>query len=251
MTKLSSQHHSFDIHLATEFGIEEAILIHHFQHWVGVNRRLKRNFINGRTWTYQTREEIAAHFPYLNERKVKYALSNLIKKGILKRGNYNKKGFDKTGWYAFVNEEKFTSDKNGHPADKIVTPIPDTKPYPSDSPTRGNEISQASANHDEEISNEEAVQSKNLLVKHSKMLRLTESEPYEIATEYRFFEIEIAINRLKANFASKWRPKNPKSAYFASLKKIRKICALRNYEGTLCAYLSERGYHNVLATKNE
>ena len=38
---LSSEHHSFDVYLAAEYGIQEAIMIHHFQHWIGVNMRKK------------------------------------------------------------------------------------------------------------------------------------------------------------------------------------------------------------------
>ena len=58
----STPHHSFDVYLAEQYGIHEAILIHHFQHWIMVNKNLKRNFRDERTWTYQTLQDIAAHF---------------------------------------------------------------------------------------------------------------------------------------------------------------------------------------------
>lgn len=139
---LSSQHHSFDISLAAEYGIEEAILIHHFQHWIRVNKSRGRNHIDGKTWTYQSRKDIEAHFPYLNEEKIRYACEKLVKEGILLTANYNKNKIDKTLWYAFVDEEKFipeisknvyereNSQSTGKKAirgGKIPTPIPDTK----------------------------------------------------------------------------------------------------------------------------
>lgn len=140
----SSQHHSFDILLATRYGIEEAILIHHLQHWIRINRAHGRNIIDGKCWTYQTQKEIAAHFPYLNEEKVKYAMENLEKLGIILRDNHNKLKFDKTVWYAFVDEQAFGVDEGtskilyerenslsiGKIPDrggKIPEPIPDTK----------------------------------------------------------------------------------------------------------------------------
>ena len=124
----NSSHHSFDINIAAEYGIEEAIIIHHFQHWIGINARANRNFHEGRFWTYQTYAQIAENFPYLNERKIKYAIRCLVEKKVLITGNFNKSKFDKTVWYAFENQKMFTKDNFVRPTEKIVQPIPDTKP---------------------------------------------------------------------------------------------------------------------------
>lgn len=120
---LSSMHHTFDVELAKEYGIEEAILIHHFQHWISHNQKLGRNFIDGRTWTYQTIEEITAHFSYLTPKKVRYAIDTLISKEIIIKGNFNKSSMDKTLWYAFKNQEMFTKDKIGKSSAKIGNSI--------------------------------------------------------------------------------------------------------------------------------
>ena len=109
---MASVIHAFNIDIAQEYGIEEAILIQHFQYWISHNQQLKRHFLEGRTWTYQTHEEIAAHFPYLNERKVKYIVENLVEKGVLIKGNFNTNKLIKTTWYAFKNEEMFTKRQN-------------------------------------------------------------------------------------------------------------------------------------------
>ncbi len=144
---VASLHHSFDLSLASTYSIEEAILIHHFQHWIRVNRGLNRNFHDGRYWTYQSLDEIAQHFPYWSKNQVVNIIEKLCRgyqresknkkakhEPILMKGNYNATRYDRTVWYAFIDEEKFLP-----PTDKIdvaksqngnsetATPIPDTK----------------------------------------------------------------------------------------------------------------------------
>lgn len=138
----SSQHHSFDIALASQYEIEAAILIHHFQHWIRINKMRGINFKDGRTWTYQTRKEIESHFPYFNFQVIRYWCDKLIEMGVLVTANYNKSPIDKTLWYAFVDEKafgvddesvnKFYNSKNVYESGKPQssaenrTPIPDT-----------------------------------------------------------------------------------------------------------------------------
>jgi len=104
----SSLHHSFDIAIAEEYGIEEAILIHHFQHWIMINKRMGTNKHEGATWTYQTQKWIIAHFPYWkNRKKIERLIRSLIDKKVIKTGNFNKSSYDRTTWYAFNDEHKF------------------------------------------------------------------------------------------------------------------------------------------------
>ena len=152
---MSGIHHSFDIDLATIYGPNEAVLIHHFQYWIRHNRKLKRNLHKGRTWSYQTLEEIAAHYPYLSTQEVRGLLERLTTgKGrrsrknekefvpVLLKGNFNRTGFDRTTWYAFADEGRFLDSNNVYeretsqmekgdlpnPKRRPPTPIPDTKP---------------------------------------------------------------------------------------------------------------------------
>ena len=150
--QLSSQHHSFDIALAAVYGLKAAILIHHFQHWIGVNMRkpngAKSNFRDGRWWTYQTLGDIAAHFPYMTKSEI-YETIELLCTGkgrrskkdpafapVLIKGNFNKHKFDQTVWYSFANQKDFAvlaQAKMRISSSQIAdqpepTPIPDTKP---------------------------------------------------------------------------------------------------------------------------
>ena len=151
--------HSFDIKLAEKYGVNEAIIIHHFCHWIRINTKLDRNFHEGRYWTYQTIDEIAANFPYMTKDGVRNILEKLCdgksrfskKDGlefepVLIAGNFNKTNYDKTIWYAF--SDTFTTpcganttsnggiDTNpvvkppqgsGETTRPIPDPIPDTK----------------------------------------------------------------------------------------------------------------------------
>ena len=132
MSRLS---HSFSVEYAEMYGVECAILINHFQFWVEQNKAMGRNFHDGRTWMYQTQAEIAAIYPYWNRDKVQDLIQKLLEFKVLVKGNYNKKKFDKTSWYAFENEEMFTIVRNrtiecaeSHtPLCGTAQPIPDTK----------------------------------------------------------------------------------------------------------------------------
>lgn len=149
----SSQHHSFDIKLAEIYGVHEAIIIHHFQHWIRINYRQKKNYHDGRIWSYQTVEEIADHFPYFSVDQIRNILDRLCtgkaKNGktqdfdpVLMKGNFNKSKFDRTTWYSFA-DSKFLYEREysqmgvgilPNPIDTIPEPIPDTKPYAKTNP---------------------------------------------------------------------------------------------------------------------
>jgi len=127
--------HAFNPLHAAAYGIEEAILIAHFQHWINHNMRLGYNRRDERTWTYQTRKQIAANFPYLTEKQVRTTTDSLEAQGVIMKGNFNKIGIDKTIWYAFCIEEMFTIAQMGTSiaqtgkwTAQMGTPIPDTKP---------------------------------------------------------------------------------------------------------------------------
>lgn len=135
--EFSSETHSFDTAIAAKYGVTEAIMIKHFTHWITLNRRMEKNFIDGKTWTYQTLEYIAAHFAYLSWDQVNRLIRKLCSVGVLKKGNFNKHKYDRTVWYAFAEEGRFLGNTqptkpndlaNSPDGDGgIATPIPDPK----------------------------------------------------------------------------------------------------------------------------
>jgi hypothetical protein len=136
----SKENHSFCVHLAIKYGMEKAALIHHFQHWINLNKRKKSSihYRDGKWWTYQKRSDISAALPYLSEDSIRHHCEGLVELGILKTGNFNKLKIDKTLWYAFVDEfayldpdeeikEMFTKGENPNRGGENPKAIPDPK----------------------------------------------------------------------------------------------------------------------------
>lgn len=106
---MTSETHAFSVQLAIDLGsVDLALVLNHFLHWIGLNKRKGINFIDGRTWTFDTQENITLHFPYYKPHQVKYFIKVLVQKGILIKANHNKIAFDKTTWYAFADESKWS-----------------------------------------------------------------------------------------------------------------------------------------------
>jgi hypothetical protein len=204
--------HSFDISLAAKYSMEEALIIHHIQHWVRVNYKNKRNRKEERTWTYQSMEEIASHFPYLTARQVKHTINKLRKKGVLIAKNFNKSKIDKTLWYAFADEKAFgvdpeslnnlyerqncpSMDKIVLREDKIVQPIPDTK------------------NTDTETSKKKNINVGTPKVPYREHVYLTENEYLQICSVYGDWA-ERGLDILEAYKSSNGKPYKEDFAVF-------------------------------------
>jgi len=119
-----SKSHSFDIDLAEKYGIRESLLINHFAFYISMNMRNGKNFEEGRTWVYHTLDELASYFPYMTKEEVRTTIDRLCNgksrksKGelefepLLMTGNFNQTSFDRTTWYAFIDESVLNSNKS-------------------------------------------------------------------------------------------------------------------------------------------
>lgn len=122
----------FDREIAAEFGLEEAVLIKHFQFWVEKNMADGRHLHDGHTWTYTTPTALSKYFKFWSPRSAERVLHSLRDKGILMVGNYNELPFDRTLWYAFKDESRFTQIRESHLRKRVNGdtetrgPIPDT-----------------------------------------------------------------------------------------------------------------------------
>lgn len=127
--------HSFDIDIAKEHGLLEAILLNNLWFWIEKNRANNTNYYDGYYWTYNSTRAFNELFPYVSQRQIQCALKRLIENEILQTGNYNKVAYDRTLWYAFTEKGKCIMQKckmedtkmlNGNSDN--VKPIPDNKP---------------------------------------------------------------------------------------------------------------------------
>lgn len=96
--------HNFDVELAKEYGILEAILMQNIYFWIEKNKANNKHFYDGRYWTYNSRKAFTEMFPYSTYDKIRRALEKLIKLDILITGNYNKQFSDRTLWYSFTDK---------------------------------------------------------------------------------------------------------------------------------------------------
>lgn len=104
--------HQFDIDVAKNIGIHQAILLNNLFFWIEKNRHNNQNFYSGKYWTYNSRKAFSELFPYMSERQITYYLADMKKKGIIITGNYNSNLHDRTLWYA-ITDLGYSILKNG------------------------------------------------------------------------------------------------------------------------------------------
>lgn len=96
--------HSFDIDIAKDYGMLEAILLNNIQFWIEKNKANNTNYYDGYYWTFNSTKAFNELFPYVSQRQIQNALKHLRDEGILQTGNYNKLAYDRTLWYAFTKK---------------------------------------------------------------------------------------------------------------------------------------------------
>ena len=96
--------HSFDIEIAKKYGIECAIVYKHILFWIIKNKAHNKNFREGSYWTYFSINSLQSIFPYFSVKQLRTILEKMKEQGIIKVGNYNSQKYDRTLWYAFVEE---------------------------------------------------------------------------------------------------------------------------------------------------
>lgn len=123
--------HSFDKEIAEKYGLLEAIILNHLEHWIEKNKANDMNYYDGNYWTYNSIKAYGEIFPYASPKQIQNALKKLIEEGIIITGNYNKYTYDRTLWYALTEKGKcimqkrkmdFSQEENAFA--KIDQPIP-------------------------------------------------------------------------------------------------------------------------------
>jgi DNA-binding PadR family transcriptional regulator len=96
--------HSFNVEIATKYGMLEAILLEHLNFWISKNKANEVNFYDGNYWTYNSTKALAQLFPYVSLNTISRALRHLKEEGLILVGNYNKISYDRTTWYAITEK---------------------------------------------------------------------------------------------------------------------------------------------------
>lgn len=92
--------HSFDVALATRFGVPEAIFIENLRFWILKNQANKKHFYEGRYWTYNSAKAYSELFPYWSKQQVERIISKLKDAGIIEIGHFSTNKYDRTNWYS-------------------------------------------------------------------------------------------------------------------------------------------------------
>ena len=149
--------HQFDIEVAREYGIADAVVINHFQFWIAKNKANGSHQHEGRTWTYNSMKAFGELFPYLTEKQLRTIIRNLVDRGVLTTGNFNETTYDRTLWYAFVEEEKWLCQKGQmHLTEKANGIAQKGKPIPYNIPDNNTSTITPSINNFDNIINKEA-----------------------------------------------------------------------------------------------
>lgn len=99
--------YSFDVGIATEYGVNEAIFIKNLHFWIFHNKANNKNHINNHTWTYNSLDAFQKLFPFWTTRQIKYIVNKLYKAGVILVKKLNTSKGDNRNWYAFKNEARW------------------------------------------------------------------------------------------------------------------------------------------------
>ena len=82
--------------VAAAIGVNEAIVIHRLDYWLG---RTKHHF-DGHAWVYNTYESWQDQFPFWSRRTIQATFRRLERLGIVESSQaHNRSRWDKTKWY--------------------------------------------------------------------------------------------------------------------------------------------------------
>lgn len=95
--------YQFDIEIATEFGVDEAIMIYNLAYWIRHNEANGLHYHDGRTWTFNSVEAFTKLFPFWSRGQIRRILKSLEDKDVILTGNYNPSAYDRRMWYAFTD----------------------------------------------------------------------------------------------------------------------------------------------------
>ena len=252
--------HHFNVELAKEYGILEAIILNNLQHWIEKNRANGKNYHDGHYWTYNSAKAFSELFPYASQKQIRKALQNLIAEGIIQTGNYNKNPYDRTLWYSFTEKGdsifqmvKIDVPKRENGNDLEGQPIPDNKP---DNKTNyklkesKKEESNNTQNQQVEISEElkkmqkeiEQLKAENEKLKTKKEKPKKQTKSYDEQIE-EYTGNEELQNALKAFVQMRSFIKKPMTEYALKLM-LKKLDELGNNDTTKIAILNQSITHN-------
>lgn len=106
--------HSFDVGIATRYGVYEAIFIENIRFWVLKNKANNKHFHKGKYWTYNSAKAYSVLFPYWSRQQVERIIQKLKLAGAIEVDNFNSNPYDRTNWYTLNDEMLSSNSRNGN-----------------------------------------------------------------------------------------------------------------------------------------
>lgn len=95
--------YSFDADLAAEYGVPEAIFVHHLYWWVRKNSANNCNLKDGRYWTYNSVAALTEYFPFWSRRQIEGVINRCREKGLTLTATHSDDRRDRTTWYTITD----------------------------------------------------------------------------------------------------------------------------------------------------
>ncbi len=92
--------------LWVDYDLDTAVFLDTIAYWLKKNAANKQshNFHEGRYWTYNSLDAYTKLFPGWSKDTIRRVIRNCVKNDLLIVGNFNRKGYDRTGWYSLTDK---------------------------------------------------------------------------------------------------------------------------------------------------
>lgn len=100
------KNYHFRVEDAVNYGVEEAIILNNFRFSIDGHRANGTHFYEERYWTFDSVRAYCILYPFWSRRQLERIINSLIDQKVIMTGNFNRMKYDKTNWYAFVNQEE-------------------------------------------------------------------------------------------------------------------------------------------------
>lgn len=95
----------FSTEIAIDLKVDEAIFLHNICYWVELNKRTGNNEVDDKFWTYNSDATFSETiFPYFTPATIRRIRNNLLNKGYIEIGCFNRWSQDKTTWYTYTKK---------------------------------------------------------------------------------------------------------------------------------------------------
>lgn len=96
--------HSFDVKMATLYGVDAAIIINNFAFWIQHSQANDVKYHQGRYWTFNSFPALGQVFPYFSIDQIRRRIRQMEADGIILVGHFPHEYLDRTNWYSFADD---------------------------------------------------------------------------------------------------------------------------------------------------